>query len=244
MNCIPDSYPINKLSYMIYEYGLKKADIVIVLADYMKKALFQNYGLNSIVIKSGHSIPEGPFEKQKPPTILWIARLNKTKRPELFLRIAKNLQEFNVNFILIGVGSYMKDKINQYVNHHKNLTFIPGVRMGEDNYYYNIASILVNTSSAEGYPNSFIQAWLRETPVFSLDVDPDCDICKNNLGFHAKGDINALIDKIKELIGNQEKLKEMGKKCRKYAIQNHDIRKTAEKHYVLYKWLINNEFNK
>ena len=143
-----------------------------------------------------------------------------------------------VNLILVGPGSYLKKEITEFANTHKNFDFIPGVPSGKDNEYYERASLLINTSLHEGYSNTFIQAWLRETPVVSLDVDPDCDICENGLGYHAKGDLNAMVNKIKEFMENPPKLKEMGRKCREYAIKNHDIKKTAEQHYKLYQWVL------
>ena len=237
-NCIPGSYSLSKLNYKLYEYGLKRADIVIVLAEYMKRALYQYYGINSVVIKSGHPIPKDPFKKEIPPTILWISRLVDWKRPELFLKIAEELKDTKAHFILIGNYYYKKKQIMAFADKYKNFTFIPGVPIGEDNKYYEKASLFINTSIYEGYPNSFIQAWMRETPVMSLDVDPDCDICRYGLGYHAKGDINAMVHKIKELIENPSKLKKMGKTCREYAINNHNIEKTAEQHFKLYNWIL------
>ena len=240
VDCIPGGNPDvpNKLFYKIYEYGLKKADAVVVLAEYMKKTLLQNYGIKSIVIKSGHPVPKGPFKKDDPPTILWISRLEEYKRPEMFLKIARNLKDLRVNFLLIGPNEYMKQKIIDFSNKQKNFTFIPGIPSDRDIYYYEKASLLVNTSTFEGFPNTFIQAWLYETPVISLDIDPDCIICKEGLGYHAKGNMSDLINNIEDLIKNPSKLRMIGKKCRKYAIENHDIKKTAEKHYKLYKFLL------
>ena len=238
-NCIAGSYYLYKPYYKLYKYGLKSADMVIVLAEYMKKALYQNYNINSVVIKSGHPVPKGPFKKDDPPTILWISRLLDLKRPELFLQIAKKLKNLKANFLLIGgLGEYKKKDITTFTNKYKNFTYIPGVPLGIDNEYYERASLFINTSVYEGYPNTFIQAWLRETPVMSLDVDPDCDICKNGLGYHAKGDLKKLINEIKKLIENPSELKEMGKRCRKYAIKNHNIEKTAEQHVKLYNWIL------
>ena len=238
MYCIPGSLNFSPLNYKIFEYGIKKADIVITLAEYMKKALYHNYGITSVVIKSGHPIPKGPFKKDKLPMILWISRIYDEKRPEIFLQIAEDLKNLEVTFLLIGPGSYKKGEILALSKKQKNFSFINGVPSGKDNEYYERASLFINTSTHEGYPNSFIQSWLRETPVVSLDVDPDCDICKNGLGYHAKGDLKKLINEIKKLIENPSELKEMGIRCRKYAINNHNIEKTAEQHYKLYKMIL------
>ncbi len=240
-NCIPKSYPWGRFSSKIYEYGLKRADVVVVLANYMKNALYHNYGINSVVIKSGHPVPIGPFKKDDPPSILWIARPTDVKRPKLFLQIAQEISDLNIHFILIGPvgpGDPMKKVFETFDKRHKNFIYIHRVNPGEDNKYYEKASLFVNTSSTEGYPNSFIQAWLRETPVITLDVDPDCDICKNSLGYHAKGDLKKLINEIKKLIENPSELKEMGRRCRQYAIKNHNIEKTAEQHFKLYNWIL------
>lgn len=237
-NCIPGSYQWSSFTNKIYEYGLKRADIVIALAEYMKNALYQNYGVKSVVIKSGHPVPNGPFKKDDPPTILWIARPNDVKRPELFLKIVRELKGINAHFILIAPGEEMKEEFKKLAREYKNFTHIYYVLPGKDIHYYERASLLVNTSIQEGYPNSYIQAWLHETPVIALDVDPDCDICKYGLGFHAKGNFNDLIDRIKELIENPDRLKEIGERCRKYAMKNHDIKKTAEQYYKLYKWVL------
>ena len=91
MYCIPRSLNFSPLNYKIFEYGIKKADIVITLAEYMKKALYNNYRVNSVVIKSGHPVPKGPFKKDKLPLILWVSRIYNEKRPELFLQIAEIL---------------------------------------------------------------------------------------------------------------------------------------------------------
>ncbi|MHA1757314.1 MAG: glycosyltransferase family 4 protein [Promethearchaeota archaeon] len=237
-NCIPNSYSMSKVSYKIYEYGLRKADIIIVLANYMKKALYENYGLKSIVVKSGHPIPPSNIKKENPPIILWISRLMKFKRPEIFLKIAEQLNHLNVKFILIGNGNYKKKEIEDYAKNNEFFFYIPNIPMNKDKYYYEKASLLINTSINEGFPNSFIQAWLYKTPVISLDVDPDNEISNNNLGYFTNGNLDKMIEKIEELIQDPEKLMEIGKKCRLYAIKNYNIKKTVDYHFKVYNWLL------
>ncbi|MHA1337166.1 MAG: glycosyltransferase family 4 protein [Promethearchaeota archaeon] len=240
-----DCYPSNRwnnISERIYRYGLQNADKVVVLAKYMKKLIDKNYNINSLVIKSGHNIPPNEnFNKEKPPLILWISRLTDWKRPELFLKLFNELKNLDAKFLLIGSGNYKKKEILNYSKKYHNFYFIPGVEQGKDNFYYEKASILVNTSTVEGFPNSFIQAWMYKTPVITLDVDPDCVVCKYKLGVHTKGNFDKLVDSVKEFIENTENFRKIRENCRIYAKKNHDINKTAEQYYKLYKILINNK---
>ncbi|KKN40547.1 hypothetical protein LCGC14_0732240 [marine sediment metagenome] len=238
LDCKKNGFGWSKITNQVYKYGVQHADQVVVLADYMKKEMYKNYNVKSIVIKSGHPIPKGDFRKNDPPLILWISRLDKLKCPDLFIKIFKELKYLNAQFVLIGSGNYLKNEIIKFSEQYDNFTFIPGVKQYIDNDYYAKASLLINTSSSEGFPNAFIQAWMYKTPVISLNVDPDDVISNYNLGFHAKGNFQKLIDSIKDLIENPSKIKDIGKNCREYAISNHDIEQTSNQHHSLYKKLL------
>ncbi|MEE9377068.1 MAG: glycosyltransferase [Candidatus Lokiarchaeia archaeon] len=132
----------------------------------------------------------------------------------------------------------MKNEIIKFSKKYSNFTYIPGVKQYIDNAYYVKASLLINTSSVEGFPNAFIQAWMYKTPVISLNVDPDGVISNYNLGFHAKSNFQKIIDPIKDLIENPSKTKDIGKNCREYTIANHDSEQTSKQYYSLYKKLL------
>jgi len=72
--------------------------------------------------------------------------------------------------------------------------------------YYDTAEIFVNTSTFEGFPNSFIQAGLGKTALLSMCVDPDGMIGVFGSGVLAGDSVEALLQVAKQMHSDQEKL--------------------------------------
>jgi glycosyltransferase involved in cell wall biosynthesis len=120
-----------------------------------------------------------------PPIVLWVSSMQKLKRPELFLELAKAIP--SVRFQMIGGSGGSKnfyEQIEETASKMPNLDFVGFVPYHKIDQYFDKAAIFVNTSVFEGFPNTFLQAWGRYAPVVSLNVDPDEIICKYKLGFH------------------------------------------------------------
>jgi glycosyltransferase involved in cell wall biosynthesis len=57
---------------------------------------------------------------------------------------------------------------------NSNFDYLGPVSFEESNSLFAKANIFINTSKAqEGFPNTFIQAWMQGVPTISLDFDPD-----------------------------------------------------------------------
>lgn len=217
---------------------IKLADIICVQTKYQYKMLKENYGKKGVIIKNHIKIKNGTVKKAKKFVVLWVGSIADVKQPLLFIDLAKNFP--NVSFWM--VGGHKSDKLYEsFLNHSKNLDnfeFFGPVPPNEINVFFEKASILVNTSMFEGFPNSFIQAWMNCTPVVSLNADPDGSISKFKLGFHS-GTITVLNEDLKKLLEDDNLRQKMGCNGREYVEKNHNIEDVVNKYVKLFNQLIN-----
>ena len=62
-----------------------------------------------------------------------------------------------------------------------NVTFLGTVPPIEMEGWFKKKKLFMNTSIREGFPNTFLQAWMNRVPVVSLNIDPDGIIEKYGL---------------------------------------------------------------
>ncbi len=214
----------NWFSKLIEYVDIILADAIIAQNKFQKTMLKNRFKRESVIINNVFPLtPSNLAEKKDPPIILWAATVGEIKQPYLFLELAKSIPE--AKFQLIGgIGTDLNlykniEKISKNIPNLIFEGFIPFSRIEE---YYKSASIFVNTSRFEGFPNTFIQAWMNFVPVISLNVDPDCIICKNNLGYHSVS-FAKMIEDIKALINDKNLREKLGQNCRNYVEKNHNV---------------------
>jgi len=223
-------------------YGIKGADLVIAQTRHQQNLLKNNFDLNSTLISNGHPVPNPPFKKQQPPVVAWIANIKPLKQPEIFIKLAEKCQDLEARFVYAGrptTGKYQK-MLSKKTKKIPNLTYLGEIPFEKTNELLSRASIFINTSlsNKEGFPNTYIQAWMRETPVVTLNCDPDNIIKSQKIGFHS-GSFKQLVKDIRYLTENEDERREMGEKARKYAIDNHDIEKIGKKYFKVFERMLN-----
>ena len=184
-DCEPENLLIRyRRDRWLYEYGLKRADAVLVQTETQQRTLLKNYGRRAavagmLVARSGQRAET----VQKDVDVLWVATIRHVKRPERFLALARSLPR--LRFHMAGGPSAGEDplysRIEAEARHIPNLTFhglVPYLDIGP---LFDRASALVNTSDLEGFPNTFLQAWVRGIPVVTM-FDPDGVVKSCNLG--------------------------------------------------------------
>ena len=81
-----------------------------------------------------------------------------------------------------------------------NLRYLGHISNDAVNALLTRSHVLVNTSRYEGFPNTFIQAWLRKVPVISLSVNPDQLLDTADFGWCANGSLDALYAALRRAI--------------------------------------------
>jgi glycosyltransferase involved in cell wall biosynthesis len=200
--------------------GLHLANIVLCQSQYQLDQLGSNLGIQGMIFKNVHPVPdETTIIKTDPPTVLWLANMKEWKQPEIFVSLAENLQKLNCRFVLggriawPGYRRFIKDAQERL----DNFSHIEDVSLERSNELISQASLFVNTSLCnEGFPNTFVQAWLRKTPTVTLNFDPDGIIEKESLGRHSKT-FDGLVDDVANLINDNTEREAIGVRARVYA---------------------------
>jgi glycosyltransferase involved in cell wall biosynthesis len=223
----------------IWRFDLKRADTVISQTGYQYEMLKKRFSRDSVIIKAFHPVESQPIEKSVPPVVLWVSTIRpQWKQPELFLKLADAIPE--ARFQMVGGPSREPEffeQIKEQASKIPNLDFVGFVPHYEIGKYFEKASIFVNTSDVEGFPNTFLEAWSKYTPVISLNIDPDEIICEHKLGFHSRV-FEQMVKDVKVLLADEEKRNELGGNGRHYVEKNHDLSVVVEQYIGLFNGLV------
>jgi glycosyltransferase involved in cell wall biosynthesis len=251
-NCYPDGQGLLPwpMPYL-YRYGIGKADAVIVQTEKQRRLMLDNFGRETVLIRNGISIPRdesasGVDTKNPPPTsksdreatpspgFLWVGRFRRTKRPDVMLDLARALPE--IKFTVIGGyagNERYASAITRALGGIPNVEHIPFVPPADIEAYYHGAHALINTSSLEGFPNTYLHAWVHGIPVIALEIDPDGVLTKNGIGIVA-GDLQGLVDAVRRIRANPAMRAEMSRRAARYVRENHDIRDRGDDYIRLF----------
>jgi glycosyltransferase involved in cell wall biosynthesis len=204
----------------LFDYGLKHADLVAVQTQVQAQMLRDNHGLESSLVNMLVEPPrraEMPIEKDI--DVLWLSNLRTLKRPELVLELARQLPL--VNFTLAGgamphpTGLTYFDDVQAAAAQLPNVTLPGAIRYTDSGQWFDRARIFLNTSSIEGFPNTFLQAWIRGVPVVSF-FDPDGLIRRLQLGSVAAS-IDDMRESIRGLLETDINRESIGRRARDFA---------------------------
>jgi len=214
----------------LQDWGLKRADVVIAQTEDQKKDFQDNFGIRADVVPSICDRLDAayPFRRNasKPDNpeidVLWAGNTQLKKRQEVFFKLAKILPHRKFAIALSNSDPSRFECAMQDAENLPNVRFLGTVPSCRMEGWFKKVKILINTSDEEGFPNTFLQAWMNRVPVISLGVDPDDIIGDFSLGEVVGREEVArcgtdyaemaglLVPRVEDLLSKSEKRKAMG----------------------------------
>jgi glycosyltransferase involved in cell wall biosynthesis len=114
------------------------------------------------------------------------------------------------------------DLVMRQIGAAGNIEYLGARPQSEINALMARSHVFVNTSISEGFPNTFIQAWMREVPVVSLDVDPDGVLDRERVGIHARTTAG-LVEAVRGFVTDPQRRADYGERARRYAMRYHSM---------------------
>ena len=157
--------------------AVRAAHAVYCPNEFSRPVAQRKYGLSRLpgFLPSPIRTPEVPIEKAKEPTVCYVGRWDRRKRPELFFELARSFPA--VRFVAMGQArtSARTAALRRRYAGMKNLETPGFVDQFSSIRFQQILSeswILVNTALREGLPRSFLEAASFKCAILSR-VDPD-----------------------------------------------------------------------
>jgi len=205
----------------LYRYGLRHASVVVVQTQQQLRLLKESTGRDSVLIRSTFSPPDESELRATRQHILWVGSFRAVKHPETFLELAAGLPEHR--FVMVGGPGPGEEQLYEVIREKAgpipNLYLTGPVPHKDVGRYFSEAFAFVNTSSSEGFPNTYLQAWCRGVPVVGT-FDPDEVISKYDLGRHCAS-TDELRAAIRDLMADEEHRKAIGERAVRYVKEHH-----------------------
>lgn len=217
--------------------AVKNADSVFCQAKFIIPKARSLYGLEKDLgfLPNPVFVPNYEIEKAENPTVCFLARWDRRKKPEIFFNLAKKFSQ--VNFIAIGKAhdtywdDYLRTKYGG-IDNLKMVGFIDPFTSDKLQKILEKSWILINTAAREGLPAAFVEAAANKCAILS-SVNPDG--FSEEFGYYAKNSdfvqgLNYLLD--------QERWKEKGEKAYEYVKETYELNEVIDKHISIYEGLL------
>jgi glycosyltransferase involved in cell wall biosynthesis len=212
----------------IYGFGVRSAGAVVVQSkgqvDLARRRFPQIREL--VRIPSFADEPPSANGAVEPSAFYWVGRLVDYKRPLLYAELAEAVPE--ARFVLIPLLPLLADaERDAFAQLEAAAERLPNLQLRDSLPHAALmqelagAVALVNTSTHEGMPNTFLEAWGRGVPVLTFSFDPDGVVAERGLGVAADGSWERFVEGTRELWGARLDREELARTTREYLRETH-----------------------
>jgi glycosyltransferase involved in cell wall biosynthesis len=150
------------------------------------------------------------------------------KRPELFLDLAERLP--GLRFRLVGgpppQGAALFESLRRRAAALPNVEMTGFVPHADVERQFDGASLLVNTTVSEGFPNTFLQAWSRGMPSVSF-FDAGARVDGAPVGTVVP-DLDTMAQAVQRLAADEAQWRAEGQRAAEYVRRHHAVDRVVD----------------
>ena len=195
--------PPTRRDALLVRLALRSADAVLVQNVLQRQLLHDNFGKQGLVLANCYVEP-GAGVAAPGGHILWVGTIKPGKFPESFIELAR--RHPSRKFRMVGGANHQDPSGQAYFERVRadaaavpNLAFVGYVPFHNVGTHFDNSSLFINTSAAEGFPNTFLQAWIRGVPTVSF-VRPE--VAVGQTGTIVCSDLDEMALRVGELTGD------------------------------------------
>ena len=196
----------------LYRRGIARVDGIVAQNEEQRASLRTTHGRDAVVIPSYYEPPAQRERAASADRVLWVGMVHENKRPELFLELAARLP--HLRFVMVGgprPGAHaFYERIRAQAAATPNVEMTGFLPLAQVEPWFDRARVLVNTSTYEGMPNTFLQAWARGVPTVAT-VDVGVPVHR------VASDLDDLALQVQSAFNDAE----LGASCREHFERNH-----------------------
>ena len=226
----------------LYEDGLlprsaiDRLDGAFCAAECLNDILREKYAFSQRLETLPTPVAMNPsIDKASSPTVCYVGRWDRRKRPELFFELATKFPR--VEFIAVGQSrdpNWEQELRRRYsgIRNLRLLGFVDQFRSHTLTAILSKSWILANTSVREGLPTAYLEALASQCAILS-HTNPD-DVA-GRFGYHAAADdfaegLDALL--------KDDAWRERGRAGYRYVQENYELQSVIDKHVAVYERLL------
>jgi glycosyltransferase involved in cell wall biosynthesis len=177
----PSRSKLQVISNWIFEakplvrWATRRADAVYASAASSIPKIKHIYGLDAEFLPTPTAVPAA-VAKASIPTVSWLARWDRIKRPEIFLQLPPRFPQVRFRFAGAALDPQWERHLRRTYGAASNLDWLgpidPFQRPRDHSEFLGAAWVMVNASTKETLPNAFLEAAAHRAAILS-GLDPD-----------------------------------------------------------------------
>lgn len=215
-------------SSWLYRLGLRRAATVVVQSDEQGAMAREAFPWLRDVVRIpsfavSASSPSAPAQAKE--AFLWFGRSAAYKHPLRYVELARALPDARFRMIVTWTSEAgdLRERLAEATADVPNIEVMAAVTHPELLDLVRRSVAVVNTSSLEGMPNAFLEAWTHGVPVLTYEFDPDRIVAERKLGISAAGSWDAFVQGANELWESRTDRADMSERVRAYVEATHSV---------------------